>query len=125
MAIAARVRPATESGSRELRRYPSRLGASPRRPPALPTSALVVLVLVVEAGQPGGQAFDRDLELRVQVDELAQPLGHPGEGDLLGAAPLGELLDPAVGEVHLWLPERLLDDGPLLGVVAVVRADRR
>ena len=31
------------------------------------------VLVVVEAGQPGGQPLDRDLELGVEVDELAQP----------------------------------------------------
>src|SRR4051794_22562372 len=62
------------------------------------------LVLVVQPGQPGGQSLDRHLEVRVQVHELAQPRGDPGQGDPLLAAPLLELLDPAVGEVHPRLP---------------------
>jgi len=36
----------------------------------------------------------------MEVDELAQPLGEPAQGDLIAAAPVGELLDPAVGEVN-------------------------
>ena len=40
-----------------------------------------VLVGVVEAGQPGGQPLDGDLEVGVEVDELLQPRGQPGEGD--------------------------------------------
>ena len=47
-----------------------------------------VVVGVVEPGQPGGEALDRGLELRVHVGELLQPLGDPGQGDLLVTPPL-------------------------------------
>ena len=57
-------------------------------------------VVVVEPGEPGGQPFDRYLELRVEVDERPQLLGEPVERDLLLAAPTGQLLDAAVGEVQ-------------------------
>src|SRR6185437_9721089 len=61
-----------------------------------PASVLVV----IEAGQPGGEALDGGLELRVEVDERSQLLGQPVQGDLVVATPAGELLDTAVGEVH-------------------------
>jgi hypothetical protein len=51
------------------------------------------LLVVVQSRQPGRQALDGDLEVGVEVDELAQPLGEPGEADLLLAPPLGELLE--------------------------------
>ena len=41
------------------------------------------VVLVVRAGEPGGQAVDRDLEVRMSVDEHLQSIGEPGEADLL------------------------------------------
>ena len=46
------------------------------------------VLVVIEAGQPGGEPLDRGLELRVEVDERAQPLGQPVQRDLLVAAPL-------------------------------------
>ena len=52
------------------------------------TDRVASVVLVVEAGQPGREPLDRDLEVGVQVDELDEPLGEPGEGDLL-VAPRG------------------------------------
>jgi uncharacterized membrane protein YczE len=58
------------------------------------------IVLVVGAGEPGGEPLNRYLELRMGVDEALQPLGEPRDADLLVAASLGQLLDPAVGEVH-------------------------
>src|SRR5262245_2963073 len=58
------------------------------------------VVGVVEAGQPRGKSLDRRLEVRVEVDELAQPLRQPGKRHRLVAAPVVELLDPAIGEVH-------------------------
>src|SRR5690349_6104677 len=63
------------------------------------------VLFVVEPGQPGGQPLDGCLELGVEVDEVAEPLGEPGHGDLVLAAPLRELLDAAIGEVHLYCPE--------------------
>src|SRR6516225_1839580 len=54
----------------------------------------------VQPRQPGREPVDRGLELRVQVDEIPQPLGEPGHRDLLVAAAVVELLDPLVGEVH-------------------------
>src|SRR4051812_4539420 len=58
------------------------------------------LVVVVQAGEPGGQPLDGDLELGIEVDELLQARGNPGEGHLLAAATLLELLDAPVREVH-------------------------
>ncbi len=37
----------------------------------------LLVVLIVEPGQPGGEPLDRGLELRVQVDEVTQPLAEP------------------------------------------------
>src|SRR5205823_6209010 len=64
----------------------------PRRP--------LVLVVVVESGEPRRQSLDRGLELRVQVDEGPQLRRHPRERDALLATPLLELLDAAIGEVQ-------------------------
>src|SRR3954465_1940214 len=59
-----------------------------------------VVVLVGQPGQPRGETLDRRLELGVQVDELPEPIGHPGKGDLFLAPPGGEVLDTPVSEVH-------------------------
>src|SRR5215470_6250939 len=59
-----------------------------------------LLVVVVEPGQPAGQAVHRRLELRGQVDELTQPLRQPAQADLVVRPPLGEFLDALVGGVH-------------------------
>jgi hypothetical protein len=78
-------------------------------------------IVVVEPGEPGCQAVDGRLELGVQIDELAQSLGEPGQAHLFNASPSLELLDPSVREVHRTLaPERLLDEGGLLAFVAGV-----
>src|SRR5215469_11880529 len=57
-------------------------------------------VLVVVPCQPDGQPVDRRFVLRVRVDELGELLGQPGERHRLLAAPLGQFLDAAIGEVH-------------------------
>src|SRR5215469_17625091 len=57
-------------------------------------------LVVVEPGQPAGQAVHRRLELRGQVDELTQPLRQPAQADLVVRPPLGEFLDALVGGVH-------------------------
>src|SRR5689334_14548108 len=62
----------------------------------------LVVVRVVDARQPGGEALDRVLVVRVHVDVGAQLVGEPGQGDVLVTPALLELLDPAVGEVHLF-----------------------
>jgi hypothetical protein len=38
---------------------------------AAPPTAAVLLILLIQAGQPGRQPLDRSLELRIQVDERA------------------------------------------------------
>src|SRR5580658_7438794 len=37
----------------------------------------------VQPRQPRREPVDRRLELRVEIDEIAQPLGEPGHADLL------------------------------------------
>ena len=59
-----------------------------------------ISVGVVVAGQPGGEALDRGLELGVEVDEGLQAVAEPAHADLLVAAAGHQLLDPAIGEVH-------------------------
>ena len=59
-----------------------------------------------QSRQPGRQTVDRHLELGVEVDEGSQLLGEPVQAHLLRAAPAGELLDAAVGEVHGWRVSR-------------------
>src|SRR6185369_17194564 len=60
----------------------------------------VLLLVVIEAGQPGGEPLDRRLELGIVVEEVAQPLSQPGQADRLVAATVSQLLDTAIGEVH-------------------------
>ena len=61
---------------------------------------LTVFSVVIQPGEPAGQAVDGRLEFGAEVHEVAQPLGEPGQADLLLAAPVGQFLDAAVGEVH-------------------------
>lgn len=57
-------------------------------------------VLVVAAGQPGGQPTDRHLEAGMQVGEDRQVGGQLAQRHLFPAAAVFELLDPPVREVH-------------------------
>src|SRR3954452_9961686 len=106
-----------------------------------------LLVILVAAGQPGGEPLDRRLELRMEVDEGAQLLAQPFQRHGLLAAPVDEFLDAPVGEVHAGIVlsrqtrggaplsrsapvelrprQRRLDQRRLLGVVHLRRADRR
>src|SRR4051794_20967633 len=78
----------------------------------------VLLVRVgAAAGRPGGQPLDGPLEVRVEVDEGLQLVGQPGEGPLLLAPPVGQLLQAPIGEVHRSVGEGLGDQLTLLDVV--------
>src|SRR5436190_14023545 len=57
-------------------------------------------VLVVEPRDPCRQPVDRGLELRIDVDERAKPLGEPAESDGLLASTRFELFQASIGEVH-------------------------
>jgi len=90
---------------------------------------LVVGLVVVKAREPGRQSVHRRLGLWVQVDEFAEPLRQPAQGDLVFRAPVLEFLDAAVGEVqtdtHLALAQCLFDDQPMFGRVSVGGAGGR
>src|ERR1700712_3717714 len=66
--------------------------------------AIAESLVIIEPGQPGGQAFDGSLELGDLVDELAQLVSQPRQGDLVVAPACLELLDASVGEVHPQSP---------------------
>ncbi len=65
--------------------------------------ALSGLAVGAAARQPGGQAFDGYLEVGELVDERLHLVRQPGEGHLLLAPPVGQLLEPAIGEVHRFV----------------------
>src|SRR5437879_1219188 len=93
------------SRSGKVKMYRVFMAGSPREttsPSGFPGLHGSVVLVVIQPGQPGGQPLDGRLELRVEVDELAEPLRHPGEGDLLGATPLCKLLDAPISEVHVF-----------------------
>ena len=58
------------------------------------------VLVVVEPGQPGGQALDGGLEIGIQVHEGPQLVGQPLEGDLFFPSASDQLLDAAIREVH-------------------------
>src|SRR5680860_1524123 len=100
-----RVPPGVRAATRPVQ--PSALGSPPPAPSASPTTQLrrstcsvIAASLVVLPGQPRGEPFHRRLELGVEVDERAKPLGEPGQAHLVLAAAGLELLDAPVGEVH-------------------------
>ena len=89
---------------------------------------VIVFDSVVDTRQPRREPFHRDLELRVEVDELPHALGEQIDAELLVAPAFLQFLDAAIGEVHGGSGlgasrEGLLDDGLLLGIVTVVGAD--
>src|SRR3954447_692812 len=100
-----------------------------------PGPSAVGVVVGAPAGQPGGQPLDRHLELRVLVDEGLQLVGQPGEGDLLLAPPVGQLLQAAVGEVHRHSPKAVATSSrcstsctlaePTAGLAEALRLTRR
>jgi hypothetical protein len=69
-----------------------------------PSAADSLLVVGVEAREPGSQLINGPLGIRVLVDEVAQPLGQPAQRHLFGTTTFRELLDPAIGEVHASQP---------------------
>src|ERR1700754_992824 len=58
------------------------------------------LIVLVAAGQPRGETLDRGLELGVHVDKPPKLLTQPLEGHGFLAAPVDQLLDATVGEIH-------------------------
>lgn len=61
-----------------------------------------LLVRSIESRQPGRQALDRDLEVRIFVHELAHVFREPGERDGLVTAAVGKFFDTSIGEVHRY-----------------------
>ena len=61
---------------------------------------LVVVRIVVEARQPGCEAFDRDFVFGVEIDEGAQLLGDPRQRYRFVAAASFEFFDAAISEIH-------------------------
>src|SRR5215213_296644 len=59
-----------------------------------------VALRVVQAGKPGGEPLDRNLELRVQINERTQLISEPRKGDFVVTLACLELFDPPVGEVQ-------------------------
>src|ERR1700733_6761401 len=62
------------------------------------------IVVVIQSREPAGETVDRRLSLGVLIHEIAQSPGEPADRDLLLAAPVVELLDATVGEVHRGQP---------------------
>jgi hypothetical protein len=60
-----------------------------------------LLLSFVEAGQPRRETLHRSLKLRMEVDEGAQLISEPSEGDLIFPAARLELLDTPISEVHV------------------------
>jgi hypothetical protein len=83
-------------------------------PEKLSYCQLLVLV-VIESGEPGRQALHRSLEFRMEINERAQLISEPGESDLIVTPPRLQFLDSPIGEVHgRCLREGLLHEGTLL-----------
>ena len=84
---------------------PPRCARQTRSRPGRPRLAQLgrdrVTLLAVVAREERREPVGRACVLGVGVDERPEPVGEPGQGDLLLAATVLELLDAAVGEVHL------------------------
>src|SRR6266566_8283596 len=87
-------------GARRFAPSEARPGAGLGPPDRQPARRAFASLLIVQPGEPGGQALHRILERGIEIDELAQAFGQPPGADLLVAAPLGEFLDATIGEVH-------------------------
>jgi NAD(P)-dependent dehydrogenase (short-subunit alcohol dehydrogenase family) len=84
-----------------------------------------VLRVIVLTGQPRGQALDGALKLRVQIGELLQPVGDPGQSYLLVPTSGQQFLDATVGEVHVGcLGEGTIEQEALLLGVPLEGAHR-
>jgi hypothetical protein len=64
----------------------------------LPEGLLVLLV--IEAGEPGCQALYRSLKLGMKINKPPQLIGEPGEGNLIIAPPSLQLLNATISEIH-------------------------
>jgi hypothetical protein len=61
---------------------------------------VLLVFLVIKAGEPGCETLDGNLELGMEVDEGAQLIGQPRQSHLI-IAPTGlELLDTSISEIH-------------------------
>ena len=67
----------------------------------------LILLLVVEAREPGCEELHGSLELGMKIDKRAQLVRKPGKRDLILAAPHLELLDASISEVHTCSYARL------------------
>src|SRR5829696_7256627 len=61
----------------------------------------LLLVLIVEAGEPSRETLHWSLKFRMEVDEGAHLIGEPGKRHFILAAACLELLDTPIGEVHV------------------------
>ena len=64
-------------------------------------TATRLLAYLVEAGEPSRETLHGSLKLGMEVDEGAQLISQPGEGDLIFPSTSLELLDTPIGEVHI------------------------
>jgi len=61
------------------------------------------VLIIVESGEPGGQALDGCFEVGVLVNKGAKLFGQPLETDLFLASARGQLLDAAIREIHVCI----------------------
>src|SRR5690606_722589 len=111
----ARVDHSTGGPRRGRVEAPTERGRGPGPPRAgrhLAVTGSGSVLLVVQPGEPGRQPVDGRLELGVQVHEVTQPFGQPLHRDLVLAAPLGQLLDAPIREVHRHLPRAQRPSSP-------------
>ena len=61
---------------------------------------VLLVFLVIKAGEPGCQTLDGNLELGIEVDERTQLIREPGKRDFVFTAPCLKLLDTSISEIH-------------------------
>ena len=61
---------------------------------------VLLVFLVINAGEPGCQTLDGNLELGIEIDEGAQLIREPGKRHFVFTPPCLELLDTTISEIH-------------------------
>ena len=64
---------------------------------------VLLVLLVIQPGEPRREPLDRSLKLGMEINKGSQLIAEPGERDLILASASLELLYPAIREIHVCL----------------------